>query len=78
MSLGDKVVALGCALVAAWWVGFDRGYDAARKEAGRCSAYLEDGRPLMDTFIDTAGRKRCLYREPTRLTSTTIHHGGRK
>lgn len=77
MNLGDKAVAIACLVVAGAYVGFDRGYAAARSEIGHCSAYLEDGRPLMDSFIDTAGRVRCLYREPT-PRANPIHHGGKK
>ena len=62
MSLGDKAVAIGCALIAAGWAG----YELRDREVAplQCSARLEDGRALANFYVQADGRLLCEYVAP--------------
>lgn len=62
--MAERVIAAFAIAGVLVWAGYQARDYEARQAHLQCSAYFEDGRPLLETYIDTAGRLRCLYRYP--------------
>ena len=60
MNMGDKAVALGCLCIVAGWAGYEL-RDAQAEPPIHCSAWLDDGRALLNTITEARGRMLCIY-----------------